>query len=79
MHTHPTQSPDLSPIESIWQIIEQRLRGGRWESVDESKYAILAEWRHIKLAKIQKRIVEMLMRCSKLTENGGNRIRTRLW
>jgi hypothetical protein len=78
-HTHPAQSPDLNPIESIWQIIKQRLRGGHWETVEEFKQAILAEWRRITLAQIQKRIAEMPMRCDKLTTNDGKRIRTRLW
>ena len=78
-HTHPAQSPDLNPIESIWQIIKQRLRGGHWETVEEFKQAIMAEWRRITLAQIQRRIAEMPMRCKKLTQNGGNRIRTRLW
>jgi DDE superfamily endonuclease len=27
---HPAQSPDLNPIEPIWQIIKQRLRGKTW-------------------------------------------------
>ena len=30
---HPAQSPDLNPIEGIWEIIKQRLRGGRWATV----------------------------------------------
>ena len=38
---HPVQSPDLNLIEGIWQIIKQRLRGGRWATVQEFKEAIL--------------------------------------
>jgi hypothetical protein len=79
IHDHPAQSPDLNPIESIWQIIKQRLRGGHWETVEEFKQAIMAEWRRITEAQIQKRIAEMPMRCDKLTTNDGNRIRTCLW
>ena len=38
---HPAQSLDLNPIEGIWEIIKQRLRGGRWATVQEFKEAIL--------------------------------------
>jgi hypothetical protein len=79
LHTHPAQSPDLNPIESIWQIIKQRLRGGSWQTVEEFKQAILAEWRRIRLEQVQRRIAEMPKRCMKLTQNEGKRIRTNLW
>jgi hypothetical protein len=57
--THPPQSPDLNPIEAIWQIIKSRLRGGKWQTVAEFKAAIQREWDRITLAQIQKRIREM--------------------
>jgi hypothetical protein len=40
---HPAQSPDLNPVEAIWNIIKQRLRGGSWKTVAEFKAAIEAE------------------------------------
>ena len=40
---HPAQSPDLNPIKAIWQIMKQRLRGGRWKTVKEFKAAIQRE------------------------------------
>ena len=56
---HPAQSPDLNPIESIWQIIKQRLRGGSWQSIADFKAAIVREWRQIRQAQIRRRIREM--------------------
>jgi hypothetical protein len=44
---HPPQSPDLNPIESLWQIIKQRLRGGKWDTVAQFKEAIQREWDRI--------------------------------
>lgn len=76
---HPAQSPDLNPIEGIWQIIKQRLRGGRWATVQEFKEAILREWRHVTQDEIRRRIREMPWRCRKLCINNGDRIRSNLW
>ena len=56
---HPAQSPDLNPIEAIWQIIKQRLRGGTWKTVEEFKAAIQREWDRITIAQIRRRIREM--------------------
>lgn len=77
--THPADSPDLNPQEGVWNIIKQRLRGGRWNTVQEFKDAIYAEWKKIKRSEIRKRIAEMPWRCEQLTKNGGTRIRSKLW
>ena len=76
---HPAQSPDLNPIESIWQIIKQRLRGGRWKTVAEFKAAIKREWKHVTQPQIRKRISEMPWRCKQLIKLKGGRIKSRLW
>jgi hypothetical protein len=56
---HSPNSPDLSPIESIWNIIVGRLRGGSWQIVTEFKAAIKAEWDKVTLAQARKRIPKM--------------------
>ena len=76
---HPAQSPDLNPTESIWQIIKQRIRDGRWQTVEEFKAAILREWNQITREEIRKRISEMPWRCRKVIELEGKRIRSNLW
>ena len=41
--THPAQSPDLNPIEAIWNIIKQRLRRRIFYSEEEVKQALQEE------------------------------------
>ena len=76
---YPAQSPDLNPIEAIWQIIKQRLRGGTWRTVEEFKAAIQREWDRITIAQIRRRIREMPWRCKRIQELKGARIRSALW
>ncbi len=76
---HTAQSPDLNPIEAIWQIIKQRLRGGRWPTVAAFKEAIQAEWDRVTLVQIRRRIREMRWRCKKVQELNRARVRSQLW
>jgi hypothetical protein len=76
---HPAQSPDLNPIESIWQIIRQRLRGGSWQTTAEFRAAIEREWRRVSRAQVRRRISDMPRRCQQLVNTKGESIRTRLW
>jgi hypothetical protein len=59
LHRHPAQSPDLVPIEGIWLIIKQRLRGHKWKTVAQFRNAIQQEWDRITLQEIRDRINEM--------------------
>ncbi len=76
---HPPQSPDLNPIEPIWRIIKQRLRGGEWTSVQGFKDDIEAQWKHISQSSIRKRITDMKWRCEQCEKLDGRRIRSKLW
>ncbi|KAF2422354.1 hypothetical protein EJ08DRAFT_596949, partial [Tothia fuscella] len=75
----PPQSPDLNPIEAVWQIIKQRLRGRKWKTVAEFKAAIQRIYNGITLAQIRRRIAEMPWRCKRVQELEGGRIRSKLW
>lgn len=76
---HPAHSPDLNPIEAIWNILKQRVRQRYWYSMDELKRVILDEWNKISQAEIQARIKEMPYRCNLLVENGGKAIKSSMW
>jgi hypothetical protein len=64
LFTHPAQSPDFNPIESVWQIIKQRLHGGEWHSVQEFKEAIQREWDRVTQTHICCRVREMPTQCN---------------
>jgi hypothetical protein len=76
---HPAQSPDLNPIEAIWNIIKQRLRRRTFFSEEEVKEALQEEWSNITMAQVRKRISNMPERCRRLIRNSGKPIKTALW
>lgn len=59
----PAQSPDLNPIEHLWDELERRLKGcpHRPTSVTELTCLLQAEWKKIPLAVVQ-RLVESMPR-----------------
>jgi hypothetical protein len=76
---HCAQSPNLNPIEGIWNIIKGTIRGRIFHTVEEFKEAIKAEWRRIPLAEIRRRIKEMPDRCERVVQLEGARIKSSLW
>lgn len=77
--THPAQSPDLNPIEAIWNILKQRLRRRIFHSEEEIKEALQEEWSKITMLEVRKRISQMPSRCTRLIRSGGAPIKTALW
>ncbi len=77
---HPAQSPDLNPIEGVWNILKQRLRHRYWNSEEELK-DVLRDiwWNEITQEEIQARIAEMPERCNRVANNGGKAIKSRMW
>lgn len=60
---HPPQSPDLNPIEAVWNVLKQRLRQKKWSNKHQLKQAILETWDEISMDEIRSRIAEMPERC----------------
>ncbi|ROL51069.1 Eukaryotic translation elongation factor 1 epsilon-1 [Anabarilius grahami] len=52
----PANSPDLNPIENLWDIVKRKLRDARPNTLDELKAAIEASW-----ASICKRIPDQVL------------------
>jgi hypothetical protein len=78
-YVHPAQSPDLNPIEAIWNIIKQRLRRRVFGSEEEIKEAIQEEWDKITMKEIRDRIKDLPGRCAQLGRTGGKAIKTAKW
>ncbi|KAH9127135.1 hypothetical protein AeMF1_002525 [Aphanomyces euteiches] len=56
---HPPQSPDLNPIEHVWEFISRRLRELPATSVESLKARIMTIWDQIPQDYIQKLILSM--------------------
>jgi hypothetical protein len=76
---HPAQSPDLNPIEGIWLIIKSRLHRKVYNSEDELKEALQAEWAKITRKEIQERISDLCRRCPELVRSNGGPMRGKKW
>jgi hypothetical protein len=77
--SHPPQSPDLNPMEGIWNILKQRIRRHTWRSIEELKEVIQHEWSRITMEEVRARISEMPRRCKSLVKSGGGPIKSDLW
>ena len=76
---HPSNSPDLNPIEGIWLYIKGKLRNEVWNSMDELKALIQRLWDEMDQEEVRSRIREMPGRCRRLVESGGLPIKSELW
>ncbi|KAF2818569.1 hypothetical protein CC86DRAFT_156958 [Ophiobolus disseminans] len=85
---HPAQSPDLNPIEGIWLVLKQRAKrrlqypesGQRWDGTKRQLKQILQDvWASITMDEIRDRIVQMPERCTQLSQNGGEKLRSEKW
>jgi hypothetical protein len=76
---HPPQSPDLNPIEGVWNILKPRVRKREWHTLEELKEVIQDEWSKITMEEVRARIMEMPARCKKVIASGGKPIRSDLW
>jgi hypothetical protein len=77
--THPPQSPDLNPMEGVWNILKQRIRRRIWNSMEELKEALQEEWSKITIEEVRARIKDMPERCELLVKTSGLPIKSALW
>lgn len=67
----PAQSPDLNPIENLWQIVKQQLRPNIYRPKEELYRAIESEWKRIPTRTITNLIDSMTKRWAEVIKNKG--------
>jgi hypothetical protein len=79
--SHPANSPDLNPIEGIWNVIKERVKQQliNINSINELKAALQREWKQIQQEMVQERINEMPYRCRQVFQHPGVRCKTAHW
>jgi hypothetical protein len=55
----PAYSPDLNPIEHLWEEVKRKLRGRRFKTQDELWTAVQQAWNTIPLSKVIKLVDSM--------------------
>ena len=73
----PSNSPDLNPIENIWNLLKNRLqaRQPRPQQLEEIKAAVVEEWNAISVEEIQKYVDSMPARIQEVISNNGGHTR----
>lgn len=67
----PAQSPDLNPMENIWNILKQRVSQHRPNNIDELFLLIDQEWGTIDKKSISNLIKSMKKRCELVIKSNG--------
>ncbi len=70
----PPQSPDLNPIENMWEQLDQMVRKNhpeKFNNTDELFRALTQAWKKISKEYVQKLILSMKSRCRTVIQNKG--------
>lgn len=59
----PSQSPDLNPIEHLWEELERRIRSENYSNTTKLWEALQREWLKIPLERLEKLVDSMQSRC----------------
>ena len=70
----PARSPDLSPIEHMWDILGRRVRErANVRNLRDLEQALHAEWLNIPMRDVNKLVLSMRRRCTAvMNANGGH-------
>ena len=70
----PPNSPDLSPIENIWGIMDNKMQARGCSSFEEFKEAVLEKLKAVPKATLVKHSKGMKHRLEMMVKKGGDRI-----
>jgi len=68
---HPTYSPDLNPIEQVWNWLKSRVMKKQYHSIDELIRGIEAAWADLSLEMMGRYINNHIKTMVKIRENNG--------
>jgi transposase len=67
----PANSPDLNPIENVWQILKYRIGKRLPRNLTELRQYLIEEWDRLSLEDYDKYIKEMPQRCDAVIQAEG--------
>jgi len=67
----PPQSPDLNPIEHVWDHIYRKLVGRRFKNLAELYHGVETEWKAVDLNYLVKLVDSMPKRCAAVLKARG--------
>jgi len=70
--THPPQSPDLNPIETVWSFLKRRVEAENPYSMQTLREAIFKAWKQVGKRVIAKTIRHLKTVCQGVIANNGN-------
>ena len=75
LHCRPGDSPDMSPIEHIWDYIDRQIVGVNFKNIEELLERIRVEWNSIPIDFIEKLVESMPRRIKALIKAKGGATR----
>ena len=69
----PAKSPDMNPIEHLWDELERRLRDrpNRPQNLRELRFALTEQWLALPRERVRRLILSMRRRCMALVNSRG--------
>lgn len=75
MRDWPPMSPDLSPIENLWALLDMKVKACHPDTLDDLRAHMTKAWREISEGEVVRHLFQsMLRRMSLVLEKGGGRI-----
>jgi hypothetical protein len=69
----PAYSPDLDPIENLWNIVKQRVELRLVHTVDEVERVMREEWEAVDTDLLAQPVATMSARCQEVHDNKGHK------
>lgn len=70
----PPYSPDLNPIENVWEYIEKQVEQQRPNTIDELQDVLAEEWKHLPQQLLYNIVSSLQKRCLDVIQAGGAHI-----